>query len=69
MAEPEQQARLCAAGEAYLGTRRDLTSEILIARSTGRTYADIADSLGFTASAVERLVRASPVADEDERIG
>jgi DNA-directed RNA polymerase specialized sigma24 family protein len=68
MAESEHQARLVRAAEAYLQSRRDLASEILIARSEGRTYGEIAARLGFTAPAVRQLVRASPVVD-DERAG
>ena len=66
MAESEQQARLLTAGEEYLRSRRDLTSEILIARARGRSYADIAAEIGFSAAAVRQLVRASPVVDEEQ---
>ncbi len=57
---------MLAAGEAYLETRRELASEILVARSRGLTYAQIAEALGFSAYAVRQLVRASPVAENQE---
>jgi DNA-binding CsgD family transcriptional regulator len=66
MADRDEQERLLAAGQAYVQSRRELASEILIARSRGLTYAQIAEALGFSTHALRQLVRASPVAEDEE---